>query len=71
MQICNIASADKLVLSETLSAIMPDFVDMVQYHSARLVSADYIVTRNVKDFTTATAVKVMTPSLSFLLHNKL
>lgn len=62
MQICNIASTDKFVLSEALSVVVPDFEDMVQYHSARLISADCIVTRNVKDFATATAVKVMTPS---------
>ena len=62
MQICNIASTDKFVLSEALSVVVPDFEDMVQYHSSRLVSADCIVTRNVKDFATATAVKVMTPS---------
>ncbi|MBQ0020986.1 MAG: PIN domain-containing protein [Bacteroidales bacterium] len=62
MQICNIASTDKFVLSEALSNVVSDFENMVQYHSARLVSADCIVTRNVKDFTTSTAVKVMTPS---------
>ena len=62
MQICYIASTDKFVLSDALSVVVPDFEDMVQYHSARLISADCIVTRNVKDFATATAVKVMTPS---------
>lgn len=62
MLICNIASTDKFVLSEALSNIVPDFEDMVQYHSARNVSADCIITRNVKDFNTVSDVKIMTPS---------
>lgn len=62
MQICNIASTDKFVLSEALSNIVPDFEDMVQYYSARLVSADCIITRNTKDFATVTNIAVMTPS---------
>lgn len=61
MQICNIASTDKFVLSEALSKIVPDFEDMVQYHSALLVSADCIVTRNIKDFP-VTTMPIMTPT---------
>lgn len=67
MQICNIAGADKFVLSDALSNTIPDFEDMVQYYSARLVAADCIVTRNVKDFATATTIAVMTPS-QFLVN---
>lgn len=62
MPVCNIASTDKFVLSEALSAIVPDFENMVQYHSAKHVSTDCIMTRNVKYFSTATAVMVMTLS---------
>lgn len=61
MQICKIANTDERVLSSALSDIVPDFEDMVQFHSARLISADCIITRNIKDFMTAT-IPVMTPS---------
>ena len=61
MQICHIATTDERVLTGALFEIVPDFEDMVQYHSARIASTDYIVTRNVKDFTTAT-IPVLTPA---------
>lgn len=61
LEICHVANADYQVLSDALSEIIPDFEDMVQYHSARQISADCIVTRNVKDFATST-IKVLTPS---------
>lgn len=60
MEICYIASTNQKVLADALSAIIPDFEDMVQYHSARHVSADCIVTRNVKDFASVN-IPVLTP----------
>lgn len=61
MQICHIASTDSKVLANALSSILPDFEDMVQYHSAVLAEADCIITRNVKDFQSAT-IPVLTPA---------
>lgn len=61
MQICHIANTDKQVLTGALSNIVPDFEEMVQFYSARLVDADCIITRNVKDFATAT-ISVQTPA---------
>lgn len=66
MEICNIANTDNEVLKNALSAIIPDFEDMVQLHSAIQSSADCLITRNVKDFVTS-PIAVMTPS-QFLEH---
>lgn len=60
LQICHVANADQTVITEALIDIVPDFEDMVQYHSARLAAIDCIITRNVKDFATAT-IPVQTP----------
>lgn len=68
MQICHIASTNQQVLAEALAEIVPDFEDMVQYFSARQVSADCIITRNVKDFASV-AIPVLTPS-QFLLNQQ-
>lgn len=59
-EVCNIANTDKQVLLNALSVDVPDFEDMVQLHSAVLASVDCIITRNVKDFTTAN-IPVLTP----------
>lgn len=69
MQICHVASIDKDVLTNALAEIIPDFEDMIQYHSARFVEADCIITRNVKDFATV-EIPVFTPS-QFLSNRKI
>lgn len=61
MQICHVAGADEQVIYSALLKTVPDFEDMVQYHSARSVSVDCIITRNVKDFMNAD-IPVMTPT---------
>lgn len=66
LEVCHIANADKQVLLNALSVDVPDFEDMVQLHSAVLASVDCIVTRNVKDFTSA-SIPVLTPA-DFLIR---
>lgn len=61
LEICNIPQTDESVLRNALAVDIPDFEDMVQLHSAILVKADCIVTRNTKDFISAT-IPVLTPA---------
>lgn len=50
LQILKIASIDQSTIEQTLSLPYKDFEDAVQMMTAVQCKADYLVTRNVKDF---------------------
>lgn len=56
--ICDIVSED---IYNSYSNMWEDFEDGVQFYSALLAGADYIVTRNVKDYAMST-IPTCTPS---------
>ena len=56
----SIATVDSDTITEALDASWDDFEDCVQYVTGERISADYIVTRNTKDFTRGT-IKAITP----------
>ncbi len=47
---------------------LPDFEDCIQYHSAKAVQCEAIITRNTKDFGKV-ELKIYTPE-EFLTQNK-
>ena len=55
-----IATVDSNIIFEALDTEWDDFEDCVQYIVGESISADYIVTRNPKDFENAN-IKVVTP----------
>ncbi len=50
MSLFEIASVNRVVLENALNAKFADFADSVLHESARHAGADYIITRNIKDF---------------------
>jgi hypothetical protein len=50
MNMVNIASVDGDIVAEALKAEWDDFEDSMQYVVGENIDADYIVTRNPKDF---------------------
>jgi len=46
-----IASVNRLVIENALKSKFSDFEDSVLHESARHAGAEYIITRNIKDFT--------------------
>ena len=52
-QITYAAPVDSQTISDSLKSEFKDFEDAMQYYSALSVGADYIITRNKKDFTAA------------------
>ena len=46
----DIISLDKHILSRAVDGSFKDFEDAIQFYSAVRCDADYIITRNVKDF---------------------
>lgn len=61
LQILKIASIDQSTIEQALSLPYKDFEDAVQMMAAVQCKADYLVTRNVKDFKPA-ALSVIQPS---------
>ena len=57
VKVCNV---DSLVIDQSLDSKFSDFEDALQYHSALSVKADYIITRNAKDFKHS-KIKVLSP----------
>ena len=55
-----IAPVDELVVSRALVSDFSDFEDAVQYYSALGVKADFIITRNARDFS-ASELPVFSP----------
>ena len=60
-ELCEITDVDKGIIVKCLNEEKKDFEDCVQYESALLHDVDYIITRNVKDFTDF-ASNVLTPT---------
>jgi len=56
----NIAAVDGDVIFRALNAEWEDFEDCVQYIAGESIFADYIVTRNPKDFVKSN-IKIVTP----------
>ena len=50
MSLFEIASVNRVVLDNALDSKFCDFEDSVLHESARHAGADYIITRNIKDF---------------------
>lgn len=51
MSLFEIAPVNRVVLENALDSKFTDFEDSVLHESARHAGADYIITRNIKDFT--------------------
>ncbi len=71
MALFEIASVNRLVIENALKSKFSDFEDSVLHESARHAGAEYIITRNIKDFKksklpayTATEFLTMLESLS-------
>lgn len=60
-QYCHVGVVDADCVMFGVSSDFIDFEDAMQYHCARKVGADYIVTRNTKDFATS-LIPVYSPS---------
>lgn len=50
MALFEVASVNKLVIENALNSKFTDFEDSVLHESARHAGAEYIITRNIKDF---------------------
>ena len=61
LKIFRIAEVNAKVLALSIHSKFPDFEDAVQYYSGECHEADGIVTRNIKDFRSAT-LPVYSPS---------
>jgi predicted nucleic acid-binding protein len=53
LSVFEIAPVNRSTLLLALDAGIPDFEDAVQYAAARQVNADFIITRNIKDYAEA------------------
>jgi len=61
LKFVSIAGVDESCILNALNSEWPDFEDSVQHEVASQIKADYIVTRNIKDYQSSTIV-VVTPS---------
>jgi len=59
-KLIKISSVDQNMIDDALASKFTDFEDAVQYYSASSIHADYIVTRNIKDFKHS-KIKVISP----------
>ena len=59
-QLSQITTADEKVVDEALASSFDDYEDALQYYSALTRNVDVIVTRNKKDFTSA-SIPVLSP----------
>ena len=50
MEMVTVVSVDRNVIADSVALRANDFEDAIQYYSAKKISADYIVTNNIKDF---------------------
>ncbi len=58
--ISGVTSADQRIVDQALDADFNDYEDALQHFSALTKDIDYIITRNIKDFTNS-QVEVFTP----------
>lgn len=61
MSLFEIASVNRLVIENALKSKFTDFEDSVLHESARHAGAEYIITRNIKDFKKS-QIPVFSPS---------
>ena len=61
MALFEIASVNRLVIENALESKLSDFEDSVLHESARHAGAEYIITRNIKDFK-RTKIPAYTPT---------
>ena len=61
LKFVSIAGVDDTCIINALNSTWPDFEDSVQHEVASQIRADYIVTRNIKDYRNSTIV-VVTPT---------
>lgn len=50
-QLARVATADERTVDDSLASQFKDFEDAMQYYTALSANADFIITRNGKDFT--------------------
>ncbi|MBO4706164.1 MAG: PIN domain-containing protein [Spirochaetaceae bacterium] len=60
LELVSIAGIDEACIKNALNSSWNDFEDAVQHESSVQIQADYLVTRNTKDFKTS-FVEVITP----------
>ena len=60
MEIVSIAGIDETCIKNALNSSWKDFEDAVRHESAVQIRADYLVTRNIKDYKSS-FVEVITP----------
>lgn len=68
-QISTITTVDENVVKLALKSSFKDLEDAMQYYSALQAGADYIVTRNIKDFV-ENAITVLSPQSFLTLAEK-
>ena len=61
MALFEVASVNRLVIENALKSKFTDFEDSVLHESARHAGAEYIITRNIKDFK-KTKIPAFTPT---------
>jgi predicted nucleic acid-binding protein len=61
LNIIKVSAVDENTIYNAFNLEWPDFEDAVQYAVAENIDADYIVTRNTKDFATS-EIQAITPS---------
>ena len=61
MALFEVASVNRLVIENALKSKFTDFEDSVLHESARHAGAEYIITRNIKDFKN-TKIPAFTPT---------
>lgn len=54
MEKLSIVTENDTIIQEALNSPFTDFEDAVQYYAALSINADYIITRNTKDYTHST-----------------
>ena len=59
-ELVNVSSVNEVEVDSAIKLRSKDFEDALQYYSAKSVKADYIITRNTKDFSYSD-IKVLTP----------
>ena len=64
VKMCHITTVDSQTVNESIISPFNDFEDAMQYFSALRESAQYIITRNIRDYA-GSAIQVFEP-LSFL-----
>jgi predicted nucleic acid-binding protein len=62
LSMVQIATVDDADIRRAVSLHWPDFEDAVQFTAAESAQADYIITRNIKDYKLAPPEKIITPA---------